>query len=129
MRPRSVWATLLLLAMSLVLAASGLAQAPSPTPPITPTPTPAGPSRPIEPGTGVELTVYNQDVGLVKDVRTLQLEEGDNVVRFGDVAARIQPTSVHFVSLTDPEGTAVLEQNYEYDLVNSSRLLQRYIDQ
>jgi len=62
-------------------------------------------------------------------VRTLDLDAGDNVVRFSDVAAMIQPTSVHVVSLTDPDAMTVLEQNYEYDLVNSSRLLQRYIDQ
>jgi hypothetical protein len=36
---------------------------------------------------------------------------------------------VHFRSLTDPEGTTVLEQNYEYDLVGSSKLLSKYLDQ
>ena len=76
----------------------------------------------------VELTVYNQDMGLVKEVRTVDLDEGTNVVRYTDVASRIDTTSVHFVSLTDPQGTVVLEQNYEYDLVDSQKLLQRYID-
>jgi hypothetical protein len=45
------------------------------------------------------------------------------------VASRIDPTSVHFRSLADPEGTVVLEQNYEYDIVNSAKLLQKYLDQ
>jgi hypothetical protein len=76
----------------------------------------------------VELTVYNQDLGLVKEVRTIELAEGANEVRYTDVASRIDPTSVHFVSLTDPAGTTVLEQNYEYDLVSSQKLLQRYVD-
>jgi hypothetical protein len=50
-------------------------------------------------------------------------------VRFGDVAALIDPTSVHFRSLTDPEGTVVQEQNYEYDIVDSGKLLRKYVDQ
>lgn len=78
---------------------------------------------------GLELAVYNQDVALVKDQRTLDLSPGVNEVRFTDVAAMIDPTSVHFRSLTDPAGTVVLEQNYEYDLVGSARLLQKYVDQ
>ena len=77
----------------------------------------------------VELTVYNQNLGLVKEVRTLELAKGENEVRYTDVASDIEPTSVHFVSLTDPEGTRVLEQNYEYDIVSSHRLLQKYVDE
>jgi hypothetical protein len=78
---------------------------------------------------GVELAVYNQDLALVKDHRSLDLTKGLNEVRFVDVAAMIDPTSVHFSSLTDPQGTAVLEQNYEYDVVGSAKLLQKYVDQ
>ena len=80
-------------------------------------------------GTGVELTVYNQDLALVKERRMLELDEGLNEVHFSDVAAQIDPTSVHFRSLTDPEGTVVWEQNFEYDLVGSERLLEKYVDQ
>jgi hypothetical protein len=66
---------------------------------------------------------------LVKDHRLiLNLKEGDNVVRFADVAATIDPTSVRFLSTTDPVGTQVVEQNFEYDLVNADGLLKRYID-
>jgi hypothetical protein len=80
-------------------------------------------------GEGVELAVYNQDLALVKDHRGLELSKGLNEVRFVDVAALIDPTSVHFRSLTDPTGTAVLEQNYEYDIVGSAKLLSKYVDQ
>jgi hypothetical protein len=76
----------------------------------------------------LELAVYNQDLALVKDSRRLDLTAGLNEVRFGDVAAQIDPTSVHFRSLTDPDGTIVLEQNYEYDIVNSAKMLNKYID-
>jgi hypothetical protein len=78
---------------------------------------------------GVELAVYNQNLALVKDRRGLELSEGLNEVRFADVAAQIDATSVHFRSLSDPEGTVVLEQNYEYDIVGSAKLLRKYIDQ
>jgi len=80
-------------------------------------------------GEGVELAVYNQNLALVKDRRTLDLSAGLNEVRFVDVAAQIDATSVHFRSLTDPDGTTVLEQNYEYDIVGSTKLLSKYVDQ
>ncbi len=78
---------------------------------------------------GVALAIYNQGTALVQDRRTFTFEAGTNLLNFTDVAAGIDPTSVTFVSLTDPEGTTVLEQNYVFDLVNSSALLQRYLDQ
>jgi len=77
----------------------------------------------------LELAVYNQNLALVKDQRSLDLSQGLNEVRFADVAEQIDPTSVHFRSLTDPEGTMVLEQNYEYDVVGSAKLLRKYVDQ
>lgn len=78
---------------------------------------------------GPELAVYNQGVALVKDTRVLTLKAGVQPINITDVAAQIDPTSVHFRSLTDPEGTVVLEQNFEYDLVGVDKLLSRYVDQ
>ncbi len=77
----------------------------------------------------VQLTVYNQDLALVSETRAVPLKVGLNEVVYSNVAALIDPTSVSFKSLTDPEGTEVLEQNFEYDLVGSTKLLQKYIDQ
>lgn len=77
---------------------------------------------------GIELTIYNQNFGLVKDRRALSLKKGINDIRFSDVAAQIEPTSVHFKSLTDPLGCVIEEQNYEYDLVSATKLLTKYID-
>jgi hypothetical protein len=77
---------------------------------------------------GVDLTVYNQNFALVKDRRSMQLESGVNQLRFSDVASQIEPTSVHFKSLTAPESCVIQEQNYEYDLVNATKLLSKYID-
>jgi hypothetical protein len=76
----------------------------------------------------VDLTVYNQNFALVRDRRTLDLKKGINEIRFSDVAGRIEPSSVYFKSLTDPVGCVIREQNYEYDLVSSLKLLSKYID-
>ena len=65
---------------------------------------------------------------VVRHQRPLVLERGRNTVRFSDVAALIDPTTVAFESLTDPQGTRVVEQSFQFDLVNTAKLLQKYID-
>ena len=64
---------------------------------------------------------------VVRDRRTLELQRGRAEVRFPYVAARMDPSTVTFESLTDPDGTRVLEQNYQFDLIGRERLLERYI--
>jgi hypothetical protein len=64
---------------------------------------------------------------VVREVRPIDLLVGDNTVRFTDVATGIDPTTVAFKSLTAPDSTSVLEQNYEYDLVSGDKLLQKYL--
>lgn len=75
---------------------------------------------------GVAVTVYNGGFGVVREVRALTVPESGEV-RFTDVAARIDPTTVHFRSLADPDAQ-LLEQNYQYDLVSADKLLQKYLD-
>jgi hypothetical protein len=65
---------------------------------------------------------------VVRDTRSLSLTEGRGEVRFTDVAALIDPATVTFESLTDPGGTQVVEQSFQFDLVDSARLLERYLD-
>jgi hypothetical protein len=65
---------------------------------------------------------------VVRQEREIELARGRNEVKFSDVAALIDPTTVMFESLTDPNGTAVLEQNFQFDLVSTDKLLQKYID-
>ncbi|MFQ5658595.1 MAG: DUF4139 domain-containing protein, partial [Candidatus Methylomirabilales bacterium] len=72
----------------------------------------------------VAVTIYNGNLGLVKDIRKIQLPRGDHDLRFMDVAAKINPTTVHLKSLTDPRGLKIVEQNYEYDLLNPQKLLE-----
>ena len=73
------------------------------------------------------ITIYNGNLGLVKDVRELRLAVGTHEVKFMDVASQIDPTSVHLKSLTDPAGVRILEQNYEYDLLNPQKLMDKYV--
>jgi hypothetical protein len=73
------------------------------------------------------VTVYNSNVGLVRDVRRLRLPTGTVDLRFMDIAAQVNPATVHIVSLTAPKELTVLEQNYEYDLLNPAKLLDKYV--
>jgi len=79
-------------------------------------------------GQDLSLTIYNSNLALVREVRNLDFSKGISRVSFTDVAANIDPTSVHFKSLTSPGKLNILEQNYEYDLVNASKIMQKYID-
>ena len=75
----------------------------------------------------LSLTVYNSDIALVRDVRSLQLARGIGNLRFMDIAATVNPATVHFRSLTEPSQVSVLEQNYEYDLLDPDKLLRKYV--
>lgn len=75
----------------------------------------------------VAITIYNGNWGLVKDVRELTFGPVGSEVRFMDVASQIDPTTVHLKSLTDPTGLRILEQNYEYDLLNPQKLLDKFV--
>jgi len=77
--------------------------------------------------TGVSLTVYNSDLGLVKDRRQLKLPPGRGELRFMDVASQIIPASVHITPLAEQASLRVLEQNYEYDLLNPKKLMDKYV--
>ncbi len=73
------------------------------------------------------VTVYNSDIALVRDVRNLQLARGSSDLRFMDIAATVNPATVHFRSLSEPSRVSVLEQNYEYDLLEPEKLLHKYV--
>ncbi len=66
---------------------------------------------------------------IVRDDRKLSLARGRGLVSITDVAALLDPTTVRLSSLTDPDGTQVVEQDFRFDLVGSQKLMQRYIDQ
>ncbi|MGB9467522.1 MAG: DUF4139 domain-containing protein, partial [Candidatus Acidiferrum sp.] len=77
--------------------------------------------------TDLNVTVYNSNIALVRDVRNLSLPGGNFRLKFMDIAATVNPATVHFRSLTDPEKLGVIEQNYEYDLLEPAKLLHKYV--
>jgi hypothetical protein len=83
--------------------------------------------RPL-PGMGSPMASQLPGFALVRLNREMQIPRGRGTIQFTDVAALIDPTTVKFLSLTDPDGTKVLEQSFQFDLVSQDKLLSRYID-
>jgi hypothetical protein len=94
--------------------------APAPTPP-------ENQSTTLDDQTDLALTVYNSNLALVRDVRNLQIARGTSDLQFMDIAATVNPATVHFRSLTEPLRVRVLEQNYEYDLLEPDKLLHKFV--
>jgi hypothetical protein len=82
--------------------------------------------RPV-PGQGVPNAMQVPGYALVRDDREIKIKQGRSQLPFTDVAALIDPTTVTFTSMNDP-GTRVLEQNFQFDLVSTQKLLQKFID-
>ena len=66
---------------------------------------------------------------MVRQERAVDLKQGVNRLNFRDVAAYIDPTTVTFESLTAADATRVIEQSFEFDLVSTEKLMEKYIDQ
>src|SRR6266849_1002798 len=75
----------------------------------------------------VNITVYNSNLGLVRETRRLTLPSGRVALRFADVTALIRPETVHLASPTAPSSLRILEQNYQYDLLNPAKLLDKFV--
>jgi hypothetical protein len=73
----------------------------------------------------VSITIYNDNFGLVKQTEELSFKKGTGEVRFDNVAAQIDPTSVHI--LPKSGGISILEQNYQYDLISTQKIMQKYL--
>jgi len=73
----------------------------------------------------VSITVYNQNFGLVREIRDIAVTRGTAPLEFADVASHLQPETVHVRALAG--GLRVLEQNYRYDLLNPQKLLEKYV--
>lgn len=75
----------------------------------------------------LSITIYNSNLGLVKDQREIELPKGNSELRFMDVATSIIPASVSIRSLSGKSDFYVQEQNYEYDLLSPQKLLDKYV--
>jgi len=74
----------------------------------------------------LDVTVYNQNLALVHEVRSLELPAGDLQIEFRDVPAQIEPRSL-LVEVAGGAGLRVLEQNYEFDLMSKEKILEKYV--
>jgi hypothetical protein len=92
---------------------------------------PPGPARPAASDARtrehVGVTVYNQNFGVVREQRRVQLGEGLVELAYGDVAAELEAQTVHIKSLDDTDAFSVLEQNYRYDLLTPETLLKKFV--
>lgn len=77
----------------------------------------------------IEVTIYNNNLALVKDKRDMKIPLGLNTVNFDDISDRINASSVTFKSLTSPNEVNIREQNYEYDIVNEYKLMEKFLGQ
>ncbi|MFO1339219.1 MAG: DUF4139 domain-containing protein [Burkholderiaceae bacterium] len=75
----------------------------------------------------VAITIYNEDLALVKDARKLTLDEGTNRVALRDVSARMRPETAQLRSVSHPGSFSLLEQNFDFDLLTPGKLLEKYV--
>jgi len=90
-------------------------------------PTAADQTTSLNDQTDLNVTVYNSNIALIRDVRNLALPSGTFRLKFMDIAATVNPATVHFRSLNEPDKLGVIEQNYEYDLLEPAKLLHKYV--
>jgi len=108
-------------------ALGGTRPAPAVSDAASPPAPPDNQSTTLDDQVGLALTVYNSNLALVRDVRNLQIARGTSDLHFTDIAATVNPATVHFRSLTEPLRVRVLEQNYEYDLLEPDKLLHKFV--
>jgi hypothetical protein len=77
--------------------------------------------------TDVAVTVYNAGIALVRDRREVKLLPGEQRLTFSGVAQQIRPETVSLKSVTSPGKLRILEQNYEYDLMSPSKMMEKYV--
>jgi len=114
-------------AAALIAAAALTSQHVAPAAHATPTATTGQDSSSLDDQVDLAVTVYNSNIALVRDVRQVALPAGAFDLRFLDIAASVNPATVHFRSLSEPAKLAILEQNYQFDLLDPQRLLKKYI--
>jgi hypothetical protein len=78
---------------------------------------------------GVAITIYNNDLALIKDQRKLHLKTGVSTLAFRDVSARMRPETALLRSLSAPGSLTVQEQNFDFDLLTPQSLLSKYVGQ
>jgi hypothetical protein len=76
--------------------------------------------------TRLQLTVYNQDLGLVREVRQVPVPQGDFPLEFQGVPSQVQPKTL-VLEIRGGTGLAIREQNFEFDLMSREKILEKYV--
>ena len=77
--------------------------------------------------TEVAITIYNNNLALVKDTREIHLSSGEISLQFMGVAQMIKPETVSMRSISHPGSLRILEQNYEFDLISYDKMMEKYV--
>ena len=77
----------------------------------------------------VAVTIYNENLALVKDTRKVRLVNGEDRLAWRDVSAQIRPETALLRNLTHPKGFFLVEQNFDFDLLTPQKLLEKYVGQ
>lgn len=75
----------------------------------------------------VAVTIYNNNLALIRDVRNISLTKGVSNLEYRDVSAQIRPETAQLVSLSKNTSLAVLEQNFNFDLLTPEKILEKYV--
>lgn len=75
----------------------------------------------------VAVTIYNDNLALVKDARRVSLARGANPLAWREVSAQMRPETALLRNLSNPTGFRLLEQNFDFDLLTPAKLLDKYI--
>jgi hypothetical protein len=105
---------------------SAQAQRPAPLPQASAAATPEKRST-LDDQQSVAVTIYNDDLALVKDVRKVELDSGANQLALRDVSAHMRPETAQLRSLSHPGSFSLLEQNFDFDLLTPGKLLEKYV--
>jgi len=73
----------------------------------------------------VSVTIYNNNLALVQDVRQLNIAAGRSRITFPDVSAQIRPETLSFAA----PGTSIVEQNFDFDLLTPTKMMEKAIGQ
>ena len=76
---------------------------------------------------GVAVTIYNENLALIKDTREVKLNSGFNKLAFRDVSARMRPETALLRSLAKNSSLNLIEQNFDFDLLTPSKLLEKFV--
>lgn len=126
--PIAIKSPLALAALAFLLHAAA-AQQPSANPRAAAEALPAGAERrsTLDDQQSVAVTIYNEDLALVKDARKVLLDRGDNRLALRDVSGRMRPETAQLRSLSHPGSFRLLEQNFDFDLLTPAKLLEKYV--